>query len=115
MADFSPSISGTSPWRSAESVRPADDAVVRPTRAPDALDQAPGRSADSVELSDRARLIASLRGAQAPRESDQTFRPDLVERIRREIESGQYESITKETIAADRLARSLGASIDRQA
>ncbi|MBX3385667.1 MAG: flagellar biosynthesis anti-sigma factor FlgM [Phycisphaeraceae bacterium] len=117
MTDFSPSFFGTSPWRPAEGVRPGDELSAQ--RAARALSQgqdaAPGREADSVELSDRARLIASIRPAGSDRESERTFRPELVDRVRREIEAGSYESGVKETIAADRLARALGGSLDEQA
>lgn len=123
MTDFSSSVSGSAGWRSIDGVRAAEEALQRPARVLGEFgDTAPGRETDSVELSDRARLLASLRPAGANRETDQTFRPDLVERIRREIKEGTYDTPTRAAIAADRFVQTLRqqegrdtTGVDRQA
>lgn len=60
-----------------------------------------GRGSDTVELSDRARELAR------PPQADPTYRADLVQRVRAEIEGGTYETPDKLDIAAERLARDL--------
>ncbi len=116
MANFSSaSISGSINWRATEGLRATDETTQRSTRLnADSATEAPGRAADSVELSDRARLLAALRPADSAPESDQTVRPDLVERIRAEIAAGTYASPTKDAIAADRLAKALNLGLNRQ-
>lgn len=68
------------------------------TRAADAGAR-PGeiaRGADRVELSDRARLLQKLQSAPE-------IRTELVERVRREIEAGTYDSAERFDAAADAL------------
>lgn len=57
------------------------------------------RPADSAEFSSRAREAA--RSEQGP------VRQELVEQVRRQIESGRYATREKLDVAADRLARDL--------
>jgi len=59
----------------------------------------PRSRADKVEVSDHALFLAKLR--EAP------IRKDLVEKVKRQIADGTYESIQKITRAADELARDL--------
>lgn len=71
--------------------RPGDDST-RPSRPP-------VRDSDSAEFSSRARLAA---GAE-PR----PVRHELVEQVRRQIQTGRYATTEKLEVAADRLARDL--------
>jgi anti-sigma28 factor (negative regulator of flagellin synthesis) len=83
------------------SARPSQPAQVEP--------KTPGRSADSVELSERARAIAALLNTDAvnaSRGADE-IRQDLVDRVRSEIENGTYESPEKLSAAAWNLSRRL--------
>ncbi|MBX3402732.1 MAG: flagellar biosynthesis anti-sigma factor FlgM [Phycisphaeraceae bacterium] len=67
--------------------RPGDDAT-RPSRPV-------VRESDSAEFSSRARLAAG------------PVRQDLVEQVRRQIETGRYATTEKLDVAAERLARDL--------
>jgi anti-sigma28 factor (negative regulator of flagellin synthesis) len=65
-------------------------------------DQAPsqhGRDVDRVELSETAKRAGGV--------GDTGVRMDLIERIRREIEAGVYETPEKLDITAERIARVL--------
>lgn len=66
-----------------------------------------GRSADSVELSERARQIAALRASQSAEETDGDVRTELIERIRQEIADGTYDTHEKLTAAAWRVSKEL--------
>lgn len=54
------------------------------------------RPADSVNISELARRLAQ-------RPTHDTLRPELVERIRTEIEAGEYDTPEKLDIALDRM------------
>lgn len=54
------------------------------------------RGADSVDISELARRLAQ-------RPTSDTLRPELVDRVRNEIESGEYDTPEKLDIALDRL------------
>lgn len=71
--------------------RPGDDAA-RPQRTT-------VRPADTAEFSSRAR--------EASRNEQGPVRQQLVEQVRRQIESGRYATPEKLDVAADRLARDL--------
>lgn len=77
--------------------------VARRIRDAAPVDQAPptqhGRGVDQVELSETAIRAGGV--------GDTGVRMDLIERIRREIEAGVYETPEKLDIAADRIARVL--------
>ncbi|MFG0282795.1 MAG: flagellar biosynthesis anti-sigma factor FlgM [Phycisphaerales bacterium JB039] len=68
----------------------------RPSRPEVDTARRPGRAADRLELSEKARLLASMRAPQP-------VRLDLVERIRAEIADDSYETPEKVIAAADAL------------
>jgi hypothetical protein len=72
----------------------------RPSRAEPEAPRSPGRSADRLELSEKARLLASLR-------QPQPVRVDLVERLRSEIAADTYETPEKVEAATDALLADL--------
>lgn len=72
----------------------------RPSRAETEAPRAPGRSADRLELSDKARLLATMR-------QPQPVRLDLVERLRAQIADDSYETPEKVEQAADALLADL--------
>lgn len=72
----------------------------RPSRSETEAPRAPGRSADRLELSEKARLLASLR-------QPQPVRIDLVERLRAEIASDSYETPEKIEAATEALLADL--------
>jgi anti-sigma28 factor (negative regulator of flagellin synthesis) len=66
------------------------------------VDPAPsqhGRGVDRVELSETAKRVGGV--------GDTGLRTDLIERIRREIEAGTYETPERLEITAERIARVL--------
>jgi anti-sigma28 factor (negative regulator of flagellin synthesis) len=76
--------------------------IGRRTKDAAPVDPAPtqhGRGTDRVELSETAKRAGGV--------GDTGLRTDLIERIRREIEAGVYETPEKLDIAADRIARVL--------
>ena len=93
MSDVGPiSPLSAGPRTRAENDRPARTEAEAPRR--------PGRSADRLELSEKARLLARMRGPQP-------VRIDLVERIRAEIAEDNYETPEKVIAAADALLADL--------
>lgn len=72
----------------------------RPSRSEAEAPRAPGRSADRLELSDKARLLASLR-------QPQPVRIELVERLRAEIAGDAYETPEKIEAATEALLADL--------
>lgn len=58
------------------------------------------RAADSVDFSELARRLAQ-------RPTTDTYRPELVDRIRADIESGEYDSPELLDLALDRMINSL--------
>jgi len=72
----------------------------RPSRSEAEAPRAPGRSADRLELSEKARLLASLR-------QPQPVRLDLVERLRAEIADNSYETPEKVEQATEALLADL--------
>lgn len=101
MSDLT-SISSLFSSRSSAPVRSGDDAASRVTPATE-LKPSP-RGEDSVELSARARLIASLTETA---QDQQPIRTDLVERVRAEIADGTYDTPEKLSAAAWKLSKSL--------
>lgn len=72
----------------------------RPSRPEPEAPRAPGRSADRLELSERARLLAMLR-------QPQPVRMDLVERLRGEIAADTYETPQRLEAATEALLADL--------
>lgn len=100
MSDLT-SINGALTGRSAAVSRA--DHVSRLASSEVEIKSAPGRTADSVELSAAAIEIAE---ARAPKASG--VRTELVERIRQQIADGTYETPEKTAIATLRFAEALG-------
>lgn len=101
MSDLS-SISGFHSSRVAAPVRAGDDSATAAARNAE-LKPSP-RSGDSVELSARARLIASLSEVSV---GDEPIRAELVERVKAEIADGTYDTPEKLAAAAWNLSRRL--------
>ncbi len=95
MADISPLSNGSASRAVPGARHRVEDATGRPS-------ETRHRESDRVELSDRASRLGS-----GSRLEQQAFRPDLVARVRDEIEAGSYESETKLALVADKLSRSL--------
>jgi len=93
MTDIS-SVSATQNIGRAEP-RSADTDRVRRT-----IPQTSQRPSDAVEFSDRARLLSQLKTLPEIRE-------DLVEKIRAQIEAGNYETQVKLEAAVDRMVEDL--------
>ncbi len=106
MSDLS-SISGLLSSRSSAPVRAGDDAATTAVRNAE-LKPSPrvggGGGVDSVELSARARLIASLSEISA---GDEPIRSELVERVKSQIADGTYDTPEKLAAAAWNLSRRL--------
>ncbi len=62
--------------------------------------QSPPRESDSVDLSEHARLLETLR-------ENSTIRTELIARVRAEIEAGTYETSERLERALDALAEDL--------
>jgi hypothetical protein len=82
------SISAATTFRS-EALRPAD-------RRPPVEVHPPDEPVDTVDLSERARLLDALR-------SRPDYRPDVISRVRGEIEAGSYLTDEKLDTALDAL------------
>jgi len=84
--------------------RPPSDDASSATKEPDrAVRAAFTRGLDRVEFSPAARA-ASVQNV----EKEQPIRTSLVQSIRAEIQSGQYEDSTKLDIAVERMMKELG-------
>lgn len=102
MSDLS-SISGFHSSRVAAPVRAGDDAAT--TARNTELKPSPRvGGGDSVELSARARLIASLSEITT---ADEPIRTELVDRVKAEIADGTYDTPEKLAAAAWNLSRRL--------
>lgn len=93
-------MSDVGPVSPTSSTPPARAELNRPSRGEPEPARTPGRAADRLELSDKARLLARLR-------QPEPVRLDLVERIRAEIADDSYETPEKVESAADALLADL--------
>lgn len=98
MADIS-LVTGTAGERIEAVSGLADRAAARATVRPEPR-QATERPSDRVDISDRARLLSKL--ASLPE-----IRADLVDRVRREIADGTYETADRLDQAIQNLAEDL--------
>ncbi len=96
MSEINPNITAT---RAAGRVPAPSKTLSRPAEGVEAP-QAPSKRLDQVELSDKARLLSKL--SELPE-----VRQTLVDRVRADIESGEYLTSDKLDAAADNLINDL--------
>ncbi len=98
MSEITPNLVNTT---AAGRVPAPSQSVVRAAEASEHT-RAPQKRSDQVELSDRARLLSKLR--ETPE-----VRQDLVDRVRAEIDSGEYLTSDKLDAATDNVLSDLNA------